>query len=200
MDWPRRRRRRCSPARADAFGRRRRGAAGAHDQPREHGRRAQGRHPSSRPGTGGVRRGTPRHDARRKRWASAASSCCSWPRSRAPRSCWRRSACTPRSATTSRSASARSASASRSARSHPGFAVSSSGARCCWRGPASRAGACASLALTRLIRGLLFEVAPGDVTTLVATAGALALVALAASYAPARRIARTDPAIALRQE
>jgi predicted permease len=62
------------------------------------------------------------------------------------------------------------------------------------------AGACASLALTRLIRGLLFEVAPGDVTTLVATAGALALVALAASYAPARRIARTDPAIALRQE
>ena len=61
-------------------------------------------------------------------------------------------------------------------------------------------GACASLALTRLIRGLLFEVAPGDVTTLVAAAAALALLALAASYAPARRIARTDPAVALRQE
>jgi ABC-type lipoprotein release transport system permease subunit len=54
--------------------------------------------------------------------------------------------------------------------------------------------------LTRLIRGLLFGVAPGDVTTLVATAVALALVALAASYAPARRIARTDPVVALRQE
>jgi putative ABC transport system permease protein len=62
------------------------------------------------------------------------------------------------------------------------------------------AGALASIALTRLIRGLLFEVAPGDITTLVATAGALALVALAASYVPARRIARTDPAAALRQE
>ncbi len=61
-------------------------------------------------------------------------------------------------------------------------------------------GGVASIALTRLIRGLLFEVVPGDATTLVAVASVFGGVALAASYLPARRAVRTDPAVALRDE
>jgi putative ABC transport system permease protein len=61
-------------------------------------------------------------------------------------------------------------------------------------------GGAASIALTRLIRGLLFEVVPGDVVTLSAVTLVLAAVALGASYLPARRAVRTDPAVALRDE
>lgn len=62
------------------------------------------------------------------------------------------------------------------------------------------AGASASLALSRLLRGLLFEVAPNDPLTLCAAAGLLMLVALLAIYIPARAATRVDPMVALRYE
>jgi putative ABC transport system permease protein len=51
-----------------------------------------------------------------------------------------------------------------------------------------------------LVRGLLVDVSPWDPATLVAVAAGLFLVALAACYAPARRVLRIDPAPLLRQE
>ncbi len=62
------------------------------------------------------------------------------------------------------------------------------------------AGFAASLALTRLLSSLLFEVRPTDLTTSAAVALVLAGVALTASYLPARRAASVDPMIALRYE
>ena len=61
-------------------------------------------------------------------------------------------------------------------------------------------GLAASLALTRLLSSLLFEVKPGDVTTSAAVALVLAAVALAASYLPARRASRVDPMVSLRHD
>jgi putative ABC transport system permease protein len=62
------------------------------------------------------------------------------------------------------------------------------------------AGFVASLALTRLLSSLLFEVRPTDLATSSAVAVLLAAVALTASYLPARRAASVDPMIALRYE
>ncbi len=53
---------------------------------------------------------------------------------------------------------------------------------------------------SRLLAGLLFEVSPTDVPTFVGVAGFLALVAVAASYLPARRASRVDPMVVLRRE
>ena len=57
-----------------------------------------------------------------------------------------------------------------------------------------------SLAGTRLITSVLFEVRPSDPTTYVCVAVLLALLVVAASYFPARRAARLDPLVVLRQE
>ncbi|SPE36297.1 conserved membrane hypothetical protein [Candidatus Sulfopaludibacter sp. SbA3] len=57
-----------------------------------------------------------------------------------------------------------------------------------------------AFAATRLLTSMLFEVKPTDPATYAAVAVILAAVALAASYIPARRAARVDPLIALRQE
>jgi putative ABC transport system permease protein len=62
------------------------------------------------------------------------------------------------------------------------------------------AGLAAALWLTRLIRGLLFGVAPNDLPTFAAVALLLVLVALAACAIPARRAMRVDPLVALRYE
>jgi putative ABC transport system permease protein len=61
-------------------------------------------------------------------------------------------------------------------------------------------GFAASLALTRLLTSLLFEVRPTDLATSALVALLLAGVALLASYLPARRAASVDPMIALRYE
>ena len=61
-------------------------------------------------------------------------------------------------------------------------------------------GAAVSLAVTRLLSSMLFEVKPGDPITLIAVALLLMLVALAACYIPARRASHVDPLVALRHE
>jgi ABC-type antimicrobial peptide transport system permease subunit len=61
-------------------------------------------------------------------------------------------------------------------------------------------GFAASLALTRLLTTLLFEVRPNDLATSAGVALAITAVALLASYVPARRAASVDPMIALRYE
>ena len=55
-----------------------------------------------------------------------------------------------------------------------------------------------SLALSRLIRSLLFEVGPSDPITLSVVSVLLAGLALLACYIPARRATRIDPMAALR--
>jgi len=58
----------------------------------------------------------------------------------------------------------------------------------------------AALALTHAMSSLLFNVRPWDPLTLTIVAGILALIALVACYAPARRASRVDPMVALREE
>ncbi|MGV8039997.1 MAG: ABC transporter permease [Thermoanaerobaculaceae bacterium] len=62
------------------------------------------------------------------------------------------------------------------------------------------AGGLAGLALTRLMRGLLFEVAPTDPKSLLAATGCLLAVALLACAIPAARALRIQPMTALRYE
>ena len=61
-------------------------------------------------------------------------------------------------------------------------------------------GAVVAVGATRLLRGLLYGVAPADMVALGGAAALLVLAALAASWVPARRAARVDPVIALRAE
>jgi predicted permease len=57
-----------------------------------------------------------------------------------------------------------------------------------------------AFAVTRVMRSLLHEVAPADPTTYLVVAATVALTALLAAALPARRAARVDPALALREE
>jgi predicted permease len=61
-------------------------------------------------------------------------------------------------------------------------------------------GIAAALALTRLMTSLLFGVSPFDPLTYVGVATALIATTCLASYIPARRAMRIDPAVTLRQE
>ena len=62
------------------------------------------------------------------------------------------------------------------------------------------AGVFVALGVTRLLRGLLYDVSPTDPLTFVGMAVLLSGVALAACMAPARRASRIDPVQALRAE
>ncbi len=57
-----------------------------------------------------------------------------------------------------------------------------------------------SLALTRVLRGLLYGVGTLDPTTLVLTAIFLILVAMVASYVPARKATKIEPTVTLRAD
>jgi predicted permease len=61
-------------------------------------------------------------------------------------------------------------------------------------------GVAGALAVTRLMGSLLFGIGPTDALTFSLMAAILLLVALIASYIPARRVAKVDPMLALRNE
>jgi putative ABC transport system permease protein len=61
-------------------------------------------------------------------------------------------------------------------------------------------GLAGAIAATRLLTSMLFEVQPTDPITYAGVAIVLGVVSLAASYLPARRAAKVDPLVALRQE
>lgn len=61
-------------------------------------------------------------------------------------------------------------------------------------------GTIAAAATSRLLSGLLFQVAPTDLATFIAVPVFLLSVTLAACWAPAQRATRVDPVEALRAE
>jgi ABC-type lipoprotein release transport system permease subunit len=60
-------------------------------------------------------------------------------------------------------------------------------------------GTLGALALSRVLRTMLYGVGSADPITLAAVAAILGGVALLASWAPARRAASTDPAVVLKE-
>ena len=61
-------------------------------------------------------------------------------------------------------------------------------------------GLAAAFGFTRVLESLLFGVGTLDVLTFAATAGVMLVVALLASYIPARRASSVDPMQSLRSE
>ena len=69
-----------------------------------------------------------------------------------------------------------------------------------WTAIGVAAGVLCSLAVTRMVKDLLFGVAPGDPLSLAAAVAVLSLTAVLAAWIPSRRAARVDPVVALRYE
>ncbi len=61
-------------------------------------------------------------------------------------------------------------------------------------------GLVAAVGITRFMRGVLYDVSAGDPMTLAAATTLLLAVGLVASWLPARRASRVDPAVALRRD
>jgi ABC-type antimicrobial peptide transport system permease subunit len=61
-------------------------------------------------------------------------------------------------------------------------------------------GVIGAVAITRVVTSLLYNVTATDPLSFIGTAAFLALVAIAASYIPARRATAVDPMVALRSE
>ena len=57
-----------------------------------------------------------------------------------------------------------------------------------------------SIAATRVLTNMLYEIKPTDPATFAAVVALLALVAVAANYVPARRAMRVNPVVALRHD
>jgi predicted permease len=62
------------------------------------------------------------------------------------------------------------------------------------------AGALVAWQAARMLSGFLYGIGPADPFTFAAALGVLAIVALAASFLPARLVSRIDPAVALRDQ
>lgn len=73
----------------------------------------------------------------------------------------------------------------------PGFALAGVGVD---------VGLVSAVFLTRLMRTVLFAIAPTDALTYAAVSVLLVVVALVACYVPARRATKQDPFVALRSE
>jgi predicted lysophospholipase L1 biosynthesis ABC-type transport system permease subunit len=58
----------------------------------------------------------------------------------------------------------------------------------------------ASMMITRLVSSLLFGLSPRDPLTILAALTVLTMATIAAAYVPAKRAARIDPILALREE
>jgi len=61
-------------------------------------------------------------------------------------------------------------------------------------------GSCAALALSRFLKSLLFQVSATDPAIFIGISLLFVIVAVLASYIPARRAAKVDPMVALRYE
>ena len=61
-------------------------------------------------------------------------------------------------------------------------------------------GLSAAVVASRALRSQLFQIAPTDTITYAVVGAGLLLVALIASWLPARRAARIDPLVALRHD
>jgi ABC-type antimicrobial peptide transport system permease subunit len=66
--------------------------------------------------------------------------------------------------------------------------------------PGAALGLAGALALSRVLRGVLYGISTTDLATFVGVPVVIVSVALLASWLPARRAARVDPAAALRSE